>query len=1036
MSARWHHPIRNLLKPTTPKRPDAPENRAPATSLGSHQCRPYPGMVWSPNYASGEPLKRGRRGTWKASRPSHRRKNTFARFEPLEERALLATIYISAVTGSNSNVGSLAHPLQTIQAGVNLAAAGDTLEIAAGTYAENITINKSLTMQGANAGVNPNIGTRKPETIIEPAVDDSTGGVVIDITVPGVVIDGLTVNGANPLLSGGVSLNGTSVNAATGIMTSSELTVQNDIIKNLNQTGILASAKGTPVVSGGVFRDNKVDNIPSLADSGTGIRVTGNYYASIDGNALSRVETGIQIDSFSQPDLGAAAIVDSNTVTFYKSGIDVSNLSSNASPWTISNNAVTYIPLASTASSSGGLLLLSIQTGPAPTILNNDVLGAQYGVEMWNDLSTTIEVQGGTLTGNQIGIWATNADPAYGAGGAMSATVNGVTITGSRTDGVLIDDDPSSTGTVALSVQNSTISDGAVGVEVTGSLATFSVTGDRITGNQTGVQIDDGTEVTAADLLIGNSITANTVAGLIHDGSGTLTAKSNFWGSSTGPTYPANGAGVGQTIIDLTNGGTGTGIVIFSPFLKKSPFTAVVTWANLADITYGTPLGATQLDATAAVPGTFVYTPAPGTVLPAGTGQKITVVFTPTDSVNYDSDTTTKTINVSPAPLVVTALPVTRIYGSSLPALTYSISGFVHGDTAKVVSGAPSLSTTASSSSPPGSYPITIDVSKLSATNYTFVGQNGTLRVIPPKAPVTWANPAGITYGTALGAVQLDAKSSVPGSFAYTPGPGTVLSAGAGEVLSVTFTPADTVDYSPVTTTAMINVKQAPLWILAKPTTRDYGQPNPAFTVTYSGFTHGDSPASLVGSLQFSTLATVSSPVGTYPVIPGGLASPNYAIAFVGNYLMVTPAPLTITANSQSRVFAQPNPKLTVSYQGFVNGDTPAKLTAPAVVSTPAAPGSAVGTYPIIVSGAASPNYAIRFVNGTLTIQPPTNPITLGNMALVTSLYNDLLLASPGPADLYSWLHQLSRGRSAISVATAIAQSSGHKAALREHPVP
>ena len=149
---------------------------------------------------------------------------------------------------------------------------------------------------------------------------------------------------------------------------------------------------------------------------------------------------------------------------------------------------------------------------------------------------------------------------------------------------------------------------------------------------------------------------------------------------------------------------------------------------------------------------------------------------------------------------------------------------------------------------------------------------------------------------------------------------------------------------------------------------------------------------------------------------------------------MVTPAPLTITANSQSRVFAQPNPKLTVSYQGFVNGDTPAKLTAPAVVSTPAAPGSAVGTYPIIVSGAASPNYAIRFVNGTLTIQPPTNPITLGNMALVTSLYNDLLLASPGPADLYSWLHQLSRGRSAISVATAIAQSSGHKAALREHP--
>ena len=112
---------------------------------------------------------------------------------------------------------------------------------------------------------------------------------------------------------------------------------------------------------------------------------------------------------------------------------------------------------------------------------------------------TTIEVQGGTLTGNQIGVWATNTDPAYGAGGAMTAIVNGVTITGSTTDGVLIDDDPSGTGTVTLTVQNSTIADGAVGVEVTGSLATFSLTSDLITGNQTGVQIDEGTEVTAAD---------------------------------------------------------------------------------------------------------------------------------------------------------------------------------------------------------------------------------------------------------------------------------------------------------------------------------------------------------------------------------------------------------------------------------------------------------------------------------------------------------------------------------------------------------
>ena len=48
--------------------------------------------------------------------------------------------------------------------------------------------------------------------------------------------------------------------------------------------------------------------------------------------------------------------------------------------------------------------------------------------------------------------------------------------------------------------------------------------------------------------------------------------------------------------------------------------TPTITWANPADITYGTALGATQLNATADVPGTFVYTPAAGTVLNAGAG--------------------------------------------------------------------------------------------------------------------------------------------------------------------------------------------------------------------------------------------------------------------------------------------------------------------------------------------------------------------------------------------------------------------------------
>ena len=46
--------------------------------------------------------------------------------------------------------------------------------------------------------------------------------------------------------------------------------------------------------------------------------------------------------------------------------------------------------------------------------------------------------------------------------------------------------------------------------------------------------------------------------------------------------------------------------------------TPTISWSNPADITYGTALSSTQLDASASVPGTFVYTPPSGTVLEVG----------------------------------------------------------------------------------------------------------------------------------------------------------------------------------------------------------------------------------------------------------------------------------------------------------------------------------------------------------------------------------------------------------------------------------
>ena len=85
-------------------------------------------------------------------------------------------------------------------------------------------------------------------------------------------------------------------------------------------------------------------------------------------------------------------------------------------------------------------------------------------------------------------------------------------------------------------------------------------------------------------------------------------------------------------------------------------------------------------------------------------------------------------------------------------------------------------------------------------------------------------------------------------------------------------------------------------------------------------------------------------------------------------------APLTVTVNNATKVVGAAVPSLTYAITGFVNGDTAANLSTPPVVSTTATSSSPTGTYPIAVSGATSLNYAIRFVNGTLTVTPAAPP--------------------------------------------------------------
>jgi hypothetical protein len=94
------------------------------------------------------------------------------------------------------------------------------------------------------------------------------------------------------------------------------------------------------------------------------------------------------------------------------------------------------------------------------------------------------------------------------------------------------------------------------------------------------------------------------------------------------------------------------------------------------------------------------------------------------------------------------------------------------------------------------------------SAGYVWVADGGrVLRFDHMAAPtITWANPAAITYGTALSAAQLNASADMPGSFSYSPPLGTVLNVGMRQPLSVTFTPTNSADYDPATKTVTIDV--------------------------------------------------------------------------------------------------------------------------------------------------------------------------------------------------------------------------------------
>ena len=361
------------------------------------------------------------------------------------------------------------------------------------------------------------------------------------------------------------------------------------------------------------------------------------------------------------------------------------------------------------------------------------------------------------------------------------------------------------------------------------------------------------------------------------------------------------------------------------------------------------------------VPGSYVYTPPAGTVPAVGT-VPLSVVFTATDPT---FGTATKSVNlvVTKAPLTVTANNETVTFGTTVPPYTDTITGFVNGDAPSVVTGAASLTTTPASPTAPNTYTITAAQGTLAATNYSFTFVPGTLTITKANPVVTWANPSGIVFGTALSNTQLNATASVPGTFTYTPASGSVPAAGT-DTLSVTFIPTNTTDYNSITQTVQIVIGQAtPTITWATPGAITYGTALSALQL------NATSP--VVGTFAYTPAA------GTVPTAGTAVLSVTFTPTDSTDYAPVTKT-VNLTVNKAAPVVTW-TPPTAITYGTALSG---AQLDATASVPGSFAYTPAAGSVPT----AGTQTLSVTFTpTDTTDYKPVTQTVSIQvNKAVLT----------------------------------------------------
>jgi len=369
----------------------------------------------------------------------------------------------------------------SIQRGVDAAAAGDTVDIAPGTYIEDIRIGKAVALIGPNAGKGGTDPTRGPEAILMPATDDAENGQILYAGASGIAIDGLLFDGDNPALSSGYDVAGVDVNTGAAIQNTDfwltpfaqidHLVVRNNVFKNISYDAIYFEVDLGSNHSSNYIQTNKFDNMWE------GIETYGPHTVISD-NTITNVDRGLSLHGTTgAADAGFNPAILRNQIWIKDSagwmpgrlrvfGVWVNYRRENAPALDVAQNTVTYSFAVPDGKVGYGLWALTVDGGRTVNFRDNVVNGGGFCnigfLASAIDPGANVSVTGGSLTGiKDYGVLAGRYDLQYGDGPARLSVSNLIAVTTAGGIGLR------ATNQGAVTVRGSVIG-GAVGIEADG----------------------------------------------------------------------------------------------------------------------------------------------------------------------------------------------------------------------------------------------------------------------------------------------------------------------------------------------------------------------------------------------------------------------------------------------------------------------------------------------------------------------------------------------------------------------------------------